>query len=734
MGQAGTKKKIVIVGGGPAGLAAALSLTDPALHPDWREQHEVTLLQLGWRVGGKGATGRRGQVVRDGDVWRLEGDARIEEHGIHLFGNMYTNAMRLLDTCLQELAADPGAPGTAIEDVLVPSNYIQLADHFDRQWHLTPQHLPYNDLEPWGPQDYPGPLVLVAEVLRLVKGLLEEAFGPLDEHAAHHEHRALHDHRAHHEHHQQDAHLERLLRHHEASPAMPDAEVHAEALEALEAARRLVRAEHEQAAAAGDSRVARLRSVWCQVELYTTVIRGTIADEIFTRGIDTIDDEEFMHWCLRHGMDEVAVNSNPVQLPAQMCFQFPHGDTTGAPTFSAAGYLWFVLRQVLACGQATYWFTRGTGDTVVAPLYRVAVQRGVDVRFFHKVSHIGFDPATSTVDAIEVDVQATTLDGSRYEPLAVLPDGTLGWPDRPIYAQLAQGAQLEAEDVDLESWWSTWEPVAHESLQVGVDFDEVVLALPLPCLPLLAPELVAHAAWSPAVDALGSVATIAAQIWTDRTTQELGFPHLEGTDRVCGGAAVNPLGLADMTDVLAAEHWAPLGDAAPKGLLYLCGPMAHRGPWPPFDKSDTPALWDEQSLATLVQWLRTATSVMPESGTNPVTPCSFDFAALWCPPDVEAVGEERVRQQYWRANIDPNERYVPSPPGTAALRPQAWESGAVNLALASDWIFTGINIGSFEGAVMSGYLAAYALTGLPALDQIPGYDFARPQARGAPTP
>ena len=88
---------------------------------------------------------------------------------------------------------------------------------------------------------------------------------------------------------------------------------------------------------------------------------------------------------------------------------------------------------------------------------------------------------------------------------------------------------------------------------------------------------------------------------------------------------------------------------------------------------------------------------------------------------------------YVRANIDPNERYVPSPPGTAPLRPKAWESGAVNLALASDWIFTGINIGSFEGAVMSGLLAAHALTGAPSLHDIAGYDFGRPHSWSADT-
>ena len=86
------RRRICIVGGGPAGLAAALSLTDPTTHPNWQEEYDVVVLQLGWRAGGKGATGRRGTShwVSDGaggGEWQLRGDARVEEHGIHLFGN-----------------------------------------------------------------------------------------------------------------------------------------------------------------------------------------------------------------------------------------------------------------------------------------------------------------------------------------------------------------------------------------------------------------------------------------------------------------------------------------------------------------------------------------------------------------------------------------------------------------------------------------------------------------------
>ena len=706
------RRRIVIVGGGPAGLSAALSLTDPTLHPNWRDEYEVTVLQMGWRVGGKGATGRSGTPILVDGEWRLRGPARIEEHGIHLFGNMYVNSLRTLDACLGELQLDAAEPPSTMADDLVPSNYIQLADYFGSRWHLTPQHLPHNDLQPWGAADYPAPLVLMRELLRLAVELLEEALGYAGDGSAHR--RGL---------------LERLQmlrdlhRLHHQEPHMPDPVVHGPVLHELGGAAHLVEAMLRESP---EEHAALLRSVYCQLELYATVARGVIADRIFTVGIDSVDGENFMDWCRRHGMSEVAVNSSPVQMPAEMCFQFPNGDTARDAQFSAAGFLWFTLRQILACGQATYWFHRGTGDTVIAPFYRVAVQRGVQFKFLRKVEHIGLSGDGASVATIELAVQATTIDDQPYQPLVRMEDGTFAWPNAPIYGQLVQGEQLRDEHIDLESWWSPWQPVAHETLRVGTDFDQVVLAVPLPCLPHIAPELVAAAPWSASVVGLGGLATLSSQIWTTRTSSELGLPTLDGTDRVCGGAAVPPLGFADMTDVLSVEQWGPAAEPAPQGLYYFCGPLQHEGAWPPFERHDTPAVQKERARATVVQWLRTATSVMPAAGTQAATPQSFDFDALWCPPASTAQGEERFAAQYWRANIDPNERYVPSPPGSVGFRPKAWESGFTNVALASDWIFTGINIGSFEGAVMSGMLAAYALAGAPLPSAVSGYDFGRP--------
>jgi uncharacterized protein with NAD-binding domain and iron-sulfur cluster len=49
------RKKIAILGGGIAGLTTALHLSaTQAL----RARHDITVYQMGWRLGGKCATGR----------------------------------------------------------------------------------------------------------------------------------------------------------------------------------------------------------------------------------------------------------------------------------------------------------------------------------------------------------------------------------------------------------------------------------------------------------------------------------------------------------------------------------------------------------------------------------------------------------------------------------------------------------------------------------------------------
>jgi hypothetical protein len=87
-----------------------------------------------------------------------------------------------------------------------------------------------------------------------------------------------------------------------------------------------------------------------------------------------------------------------------------------------------------------------------------------------------------------------------------------------------------------------------------------------------------------------------------------------------------------------------------------------------------------------------------------------------------AAGEGRFDAQFFRANIDPSERYVLSVVDSSAYRLGADESGIANLVLAGDWTKNGINAGCIEAAVMSGLLAAHAVCGYPSRDQIVGLD------------
>src|SRR6185295_7046378 len=82
--------KVAIVGGGCAAMAAAFELT----RPEHAGRYAVTVYQLGWRLGGKGASGRG-----------VAG--RIEEHGLHLWMGFYENAFRLMRECYEELGRDP---------------------------------------------------------------------------------------------------------------------------------------------------------------------------------------------------------------------------------------------------------------------------------------------------------------------------------------------------------------------------------------------------------------------------------------------------------------------------------------------------------------------------------------------------------------------------------------------------------------------------------------------------
>lgn len=81
-------KKVAIVGGGMAGMTTAWELT----HGENAGKFDVTVYQMGWRLGGKGASGRDKETDR------------IEEHGLHVWMGCYENAFGMMRACFGELA------------------------------------------------------------------------------------------------------------------------------------------------------------------------------------------------------------------------------------------------------------------------------------------------------------------------------------------------------------------------------------------------------------------------------------------------------------------------------------------------------------------------------------------------------------------------------------------------------------------------------------------------------
>jgi uncharacterized protein with NAD-binding domain and iron-sulfur cluster len=75
--------------------------------------------------------------------------------------------------------------------------------------------------------------------------------------------------------------------------------------------------------------------------------------------------------------------------------------------------------------------------------------------------------------------------------------------------------------------------------------------------------------------------------------------------------------------------------------------------------------------------------------------------------------ERRFDAQYFRANVDPSERYVLTVPGSTRHRLTSKDPEFDNLFLAGDWVAGCINGGCVEGAVVGGMQAARALCGSP---------------------
>ena len=313
------RRRVAILGGGAGSLAAAFELTAT---PELRERYDVTVYQLGWRLGGKGASGRR----------EIAGAQRIEEHGLHVWFGFYENAFDVIRRVYEELDRPADAPLRTWRDAFHPTNEVVLCDDTeDDRWIPRHFHFPDNDGVPGIASEPPGLHRLMRDAIRTLR-LVEPP-----EHASLRL-KAL------------DKFLdgfllglEKLLGGDDGDSELEDL---FEALPALRAVRcctsTAIRPRH------GEPLICRFLRLLTDVvwkitdggryamtfDVTATVFRGILTDHLDDRdkgGFAQVNGEEFMAWMARHGARPETLAQSPIlRAFYQLCFAYRDGDRDAA--------------------------------------------------------------------------------------------------------------------------------------------------------------------------------------------------------------------------------------------------------------------------------------------------------------------------------------------------------------------------------------------------------------------
>lgn len=708
------KKKIAVLGGGLSSLSTVFHLTSD---PNWKEKYDITVYQMGWRLGGKCASGRNANASQ-----------RIEEHGIHVFGNFYNNLFHMVSAAYSELDWEPDEPIKTMDEAFIPSNFALQLETINGQVKQWPTWLPHNDEKPWEGDSFlptlPDFLIEIAQIMyflftgkafpkvaestaKSVESWLESFLSSINEIKDKPEILLF------------EKILESIVHLTEKFSKSNDFQVLSDITSNLDKITTWMFNSFQSSIENNDY----LRRLFIQLDYYGTLIKGIIKDDIFQKGIQYLDEEDYKDWLKRHGLSDLSLRSPIPHVPVNICFQYPKGNSNDSPSMSAAGYLYFVIRQIVAKGAPLYRFSGGTGEVVIAPLYRVLKKRGVNFEFFHKVKNVKLSSDKKSIAEIEMEVQASLVN-NHYEPLVKI-KSRYGWPSEPDFNQLKEGSEIKKGKVDLESYWSAWKPVKSKILKYDSDYDTVVLGISIAALPIICKELIeANTKWKAMVEKVETIQTQAFQIWLKKDTKELGFEtNLKESDFLLGASYNNPFNdFSDFSDLISIEDWEE--GNVPKSLIYFCGPMQESEPVPDFKDTTYPERMKERVKWTATQSLQNFGNIFPKSYKNITNPLALDYDLLSCHDETKAeIGIQRMNQSYIRVNVDPTERYVLSVPGSGKYRLNAWESGFQNLVLCGDWINTSLNFGSAETSIISGMLASYAIQSSPSLDQIIGYEF-----------
>ncbi len=696
-------------------MAAAHYLTEGAN----AGRYEVTLYQRGWRLGGKGASGRN-----------ADHNERIEEHGLHIWLGFYENAFRLYRDVFDEWQRPPGHPwndwnGGAFKKFSYTPLFEQREDGGWDWWNLT---WPENNKLP-GDGDTFSLWSMIHQIRRFLKQFSRGArkhaghapLFPVDEEIDDDFYASL----------QQllgdigdghpaitlDAHLQIEGLNHAATTFfgfnddIADTEDNRNKVTALVALcdHTIATLRKEEVSFTGG-----LRKLRIALEFGLVLLRGLFwhAWDILRHNLDVLDKYEFREFLARHGGGSDLLNSALVLAWYDLVFAFPQGDWEKAPNCAAGVTIRGYYRLSFTYKGGVFWkMQAGMGDTIFTPIYEVLKARGVRFRFFHDVRELIPHTGGELIDKVRIQPQATVIDGD-YDPLVRVKNLDC-WPDRPLYRQLKEAQQLEQGDelpgggYDLESDFTRWDPQLPEiSLKfLAVDdpesgiygFEHLLFGLSVGSIQTTCSRLLAMDPMMAAMEQhLKTVRTQAYQLWMNRDLAATGWPEASPI----GTHFENPLNTwADMTHLISREDY-PAG-SEPALLSYFCGPM----------KDDAPP-------NSAVDLLRKARARVAQNSVG----LRQSLLGIW--PQLQdrngGFDPTAIMEEFVKANISGSDRYVLSVAGSTEYRLRADGTRFRNLTLVGDWTRNNFNAGCIEAAVMSGMQASHAISKHPPLDTIVG--------------
>ena len=449
------KTRVAVLGGGVAAMTAAFELSRTE---ELRQQFEITVYQMGWRLGGKGASGR------------AEGNGRIEEHGLHVWFGFYDNAFNMIKEVYKEANRPPGQPLATFEEAFTACDQVVLQEQLNGrkggsggEWDPRVFKLQPRGKEPGG---YTGRCpTLWADLLQLTLAAWSTWENMLkDPGASGVDHMSA----------AKAAYFSSAVLPPGPSrgrPRMPKRILGRSLSRFLSLTTGSVNAATRPFF--GDLNRATRATEWILSPLYWLL---RLLEKSLIKSLQSLNRLVWETY-VKHNLEQVAPRQFFTLLNAGTALG--HGVLLGAPTESYElddwltkhGAIPFTIEECalvraiydMAFGLKPVWgraamqnrdmdaatavldlirlfFTyhgsfyykmqAGMGDTVFAPMYQVLKDRGVKFEFFQRVENLGLDKSRRSVESITVVQQAETKDRKEYQPLIEV-KGLQCWPNQP---------------------------------------------------------------------------------------------------------------------------------------------------------------------------------------------------------------------------------------------------------------------------------------------------------------